>query len=537
MATYQPPTENLPIFDDSVFQHQNETLTIAYANNHYLQYPTAQGTENLLDINVAGDAEFFNPVQFDSALVISNGKQNTSLGNGFLPLAVGQGTQNVVIGVGAGASGLSGDGNTIVGYFSASQGMTSGAIQNVLYGQRAGQYLTSGQGNTLIGTTTYNNVTTGNANICLGNGAMGGESSGSYSNNIVIGNGIVAGGSNKTIIGTTTQATMELKVNDALGAGTVKMNNNLSMNNIINTANRQISSSYYNFYATNNNTSLTYSGRLYGNLNSIVYDCPDTNLTGSSAHTFYCYNGATPLNSLNINNTSLTTGITQPASNDSSNKIPTTAWVQSAISGSSSGPKAVLVQVGGYNSATGLAFPSPVNVVVPANAVYADVFLAGVGGYAGQGGDRSAGGYYTGGAGGGACAASGRIFCKGLSMSISKSLGVVTLTVGGIGIIDVASGAGGGSAGPSSGGPGGNATTTAPSIYQTGYSSWFSYTGSAGGAGQANNPPSVGVINCTGYNASQYLGCGQQIATSGGANPYAFQTSYFGGAYITFFTT
>lgn len=330
MADYLPPTENLPIFDTTVFDTaQNQYLTYNQATGLFLTFPIAQGAETLQAITVQGVATF------DTALVVSNGKQNTSLGNGYLPLAVGQGSQNVVIGVGAGASGLSGDGNTIVGYFSASQGMTAGAVQNVLYGSRAGQYLTSGQGNTLIGTTTYNNVTTGNANICLGNGAMGGESSGNLSNNIIIGNGIVSGGSNKTIIGTTTQTSMELIVKDTYpGGGTIKMNNNLSMNNIVNTANRQISSSYYNFYATNNNTSLTYSGRLYGNLNSIVYDCPDINAAGSSNHVFYCYNGATALNSLNINNTALTTNIIQPAFSDTSNKIPTTAWVQGALSSS-----------------------------------------------------------------------------------------------------------------------------------------------------------------------------------------------------------
>ena len=357
MADYLPPTENLPIFDTTVFNTaQNEYLTYNQATGLFLTYPIAQGDETLQAITVQGIATF------NTALIVSNGKQNTSLGNGYLPLASGQGNQNVVIGVGAGASGLSGDGNTIVGYFSASQGMTSGASQNVLYGSHAGQYLTSGQGNTLIGTTTYNNVTTGNANICLGNGAMGGESSGNLSNNIIIGNGIVSGGSNKTIIGTTTQTSMELRVNDATGGGTIKMNNNLSMNNIVNTGNRQISSSYYNFYATDNNTSLTYSGRLYGNLNSIIYDCPDTNATGSSNHTFYCYNGATPLNSLNINNTALTTGITQPAFNDATNKIPTTAWVQGAITGGG------LKQVYNYqvfNSTSTIPSSTSVQMIVP----------------------------------------------------------------------------------------------------------------------------------------------------------------------------
>lgn len=536
MAEYEPPTENLPIFDSSVFNNPASTagITAAQAAALYLK-------RTGIATSTATNTDFGGVVQFDSALVIYNGKQNTSLGNGFLPLASGQGDQNVVIGVGAGANGVMGQGNTVVGYFSASDTKTAGCSQNALFGSRAGQHLTSGAGNTLIGNTTGNNITTGITNICLGNGAMAGESSGSLSNNIVIGNNVQSGASNRIIIGDGTQTTMDLQVlPTALGGGVIRMNNNLSMNNTTAIANRQISSTYYNFYASNNVSTLTYSGRLYGNLNSIVYDCPDTSLTGSSNHIFYNYNGASVLNSLTISNTGITNNTVQPLAGNSSNIVPTTAWVQSAIAlavPSTPTTTTILVQVGGYNAATGLAFPSPVNVTVPANAQYADVFLAGVGGYAGQGGDRSAGGYYTGGAGGGACAASGRIYCKGLTMSISKSLGVVTLTVGGIGIIDVASGSGGGGASPSAGGPGGIATTTAPNIYQPGYSSWFTYTGTAGGAGQANNPPTVGAIKYTGYNASALLGCGQMIATSGGANPYALQTSYFGGAIITFYST
>lgn len=328
MAEYEPPTENLPIFDSSVFNDPASTagLTPAQANLLYLKR-TGVAT------SVATTTSFADVVQFDSALVIYNGKQNTSLGNGFLPLAVGQGDQNVVIGVGAGANGLIGQGNTVVGYFSASDTKTSGFSQNSLFGSRAGQHLTSGAGNTLIGQTTGNNITTGITNICLGNGAMANESSGSLSNNIVIGNNVQSGASNRIIIGDTTQTSMDLQVIPTpLGGGVIRMNNNLSMNNIQAIANRQISSSYYNFYATNNVSTLTYSGRLYGNLNSIVYDCPDINASGSSNHIFYCYNGATVLNSLQISNTGVTSGTPQPAPGNSSTIVPTTAWVQSAIS-------------------------------------------------------------------------------------------------------------------------------------------------------------------------------------------------------------
>lgn len=42
---YPPPTEILPIFDDSVFQSGNDPLTYNVASTHFLKYPTAQGTE------------------------------------------------------------------------------------------------------------------------------------------------------------------------------------------------------------------------------------------------------------------------------------------------------------------------------------------------------------------------------------------------------------------------------------------------------------------------------------------------------------
>ena len=54
MANYNPPLENLPIFDNAMFIHADIPITQAAADLRYLRYPNAQGTENLLTINVAG---------------------------------------------------------------------------------------------------------------------------------------------------------------------------------------------------------------------------------------------------------------------------------------------------------------------------------------------------------------------------------------------------------------------------------------------------------------------------------------------------
>jgi len=45
MASYLPPTEELPIFDNSVFQSNDAPLTFSQATTEFLRFPTAQGTE------------------------------------------------------------------------------------------------------------------------------------------------------------------------------------------------------------------------------------------------------------------------------------------------------------------------------------------------------------------------------------------------------------------------------------------------------------------------------------------------------------
>lgn len=70
MAVYDPPTENLPIFDNSVFLH-TEAIDLPYLNKHYLRYPTAQGTENFGDIVVNGNGEFHDDVNVDGNITLT----------------------------------------------------------------------------------------------------------------------------------------------------------------------------------------------------------------------------------------------------------------------------------------------------------------------------------------------------------------------------------------------------------------------------------------------------------------------------------
>ncbi len=52
MASYKQPTENLAIFDSSVFDNAN--TSIPDVSDKYLTYPVAQGPETLKDTEVNG---------------------------------------------------------------------------------------------------------------------------------------------------------------------------------------------------------------------------------------------------------------------------------------------------------------------------------------------------------------------------------------------------------------------------------------------------------------------------------------------------
>jgi hypothetical protein len=55
MASYQPPTENLAIFNPAAFEEDTTPLTLAEASKFFLRFPNAQGTENMQNTNVNGD--------------------------------------------------------------------------------------------------------------------------------------------------------------------------------------------------------------------------------------------------------------------------------------------------------------------------------------------------------------------------------------------------------------------------------------------------------------------------------------------------
>jgi hypothetical protein len=102
----------------------------------------------------------------------------------------------------------------------------------------------------------------------------------------------------------------------------------------------------------------------------------DTNNSSGNGNIYLKTNGGNNV-TINSNNLTISTvnpptqSAVQPNSNDSSNKIPTTAWVQSAISSGSS------------LSVYSVSYTSNQTVVTPTNCRYIDIQLIGYGGNAG----------------------------------------------------------------------------------------------------------------------------------------------------------
>ena len=77
MASYQPPSENLPIFNPTVFTTtSNNGLTLEQANALYVHYPYAQGTVNFPDIEVSNNALIDNNITINTKVIQKKERKN-----------------------------------------------------------------------------------------------------------------------------------------------------------------------------------------------------------------------------------------------------------------------------------------------------------------------------------------------------------------------------------------------------------------------------------------------------------------------------
>lgn len=86
MASYNPPNfiETLSTFNPSNWEQSSGTLDIPYLNTHYLKFPVAQGTENLVDTVINGTltvngAVILDDIEVQNANVVGNADVNGTL--------------------------------------------------------------------------------------------------------------------------------------------------------------------------------------------------------------------------------------------------------------------------------------------------------------------------------------------------------------------------------------------------------------------------------------------------------------------------
>lgn len=247
MADYPPPTDILPEFNPAVFRTNDIPLTIAEAENYFLSFPTAQGTENLADVNVAGkltstrdahnlgfgyqalssavEGSAIDNTAFGyqalNALTIgdsnsafgdlalknlgtdANNKRNTAVGHQ-TGLYLTEGQDNTFIGMdcGKGVSGRTGS------YFNTGVGsgvlktMGNGTLRNTAVGMECLNGLTTGNDNTAIGYQAGISITTGTNNTFLGSCNT---TVGTISYSTAIGYNASVGASNTIVLGTTSE--------------------------------------------------------------------------------------------------------------------------------------------------------------------------------------------------------------------------------------------------------------------------------------------------------------------------------------------
>ena len=166
MSAYTPPTENLSVFNSSLFsQSASDYISQSYADTHYIQYATSQsGT-----INIAG------------ILTNTNSSSNQIYGYG---------------------SSILGTNNTGYGY-AALQNNTATGLANTAIGYNSLLANTTGDFNVSLGGGAGVTNTTGSNNTYLGRAAD--ANAATYSNSTAVGSNATITASNQIMLGTLTE--------------------------------------------------------------------------------------------------------------------------------------------------------------------------------------------------------------------------------------------------------------------------------------------------------------------------------------------
>lgn len=507
MSSYFPPTQDLAIFDPSVFKKQTDALTIQEADSRYLRFPTAQGTENFTNINVFGDASF--NLDVSVAGTLTAGTLNIS------NLAVNS--------MDVGTGGIDCSGNLLVVDYTGSQQdtemvvfanpATTGKLGIVMNPQPANYNPIVRADDTIMSFGQNNGAF---ANFCISPWSLTACGLRVTKDNLLIG----AGGT--TTPGNPINPTQNIFIDGSNNRITITSNDlrvDGAMNMIASSGNnRAIYNTYYNMKTADTNSVI---GSIYSSGSNFLYD----NNANSGNHTFATNTSGgvqtTPLvfdsSTMTITENDLTLTTTnpptcsavQPALTDSSTKIPTTAWVQGAINLSSS-------------TAT-FTYTTNQSVVIPSGTRFIDILCMGRGGNAGSPNVGPPILNYGGTGSGGNC-----IWANGIPMSAGETLtltftsAITAYPANSTGYTDVSylgntlCRAYNGNNGQDgiSGGLGASPNTT-PSLQDTTFGVWTSARGVIGSNGGSNTIPNMSAptIACpkgTSIWSAGKSGCGQR---------------------------
>ena len=176
MSIYTPPSDNTPIFDDAFFSTGDLPLTYNQAVKKFLRYPIAQGTENLLNVNISGTTSITGRV---SQLLYGSGgtvaDQNVQYGDsGSLSSTLTTGQFNTAIGYGTLDAVTTASSNTCVGHDAGTAIIAGGS--NTCIGQGAGKAIISGTNNVCIGVNAGSIVTSTSGSVYIGRQVLGNNS-------------------------------------------------------------------------------------------------------------------------------------------------------------------------------------------------------------------------------------------------------------------------------------------------------------------------------------------------------------------------
>ena len=176
MSIYTPPSDNTPIFDDAFFSTGDLPLTYNQAVKKFLRYPIAQGTQNLLNVNISGTTAITGRV---SQILYGSGgtvaDQNVQYGDsGSLSSTLTTGQFNTAIGYGTLDAVTTASSNTCVGHDAGTAIIAGGS--NTCIGQGAGKAIISGTNNVCIGVNAGSIVTSTSGSVYIGRQVLGNNS-------------------------------------------------------------------------------------------------------------------------------------------------------------------------------------------------------------------------------------------------------------------------------------------------------------------------------------------------------------------------